>query len=103
MIKLPLPDNIGKTIALEHEDGSKHYYTIVDEIARMKSDTANRALCFQRLQPSKGRLVQFRFCCYYADENEWVFAQDALYIPYSDLQPIIQEAIERGWIEIPGK
>jgi hypothetical protein len=100
MTCLPLLDNIGKSVVIEYEDGSKQYYTVVDEIPLLKPETPNRALCFQQLQSNRDKRVQYRFCHYFADKSEWVFAQLALYVPDRDFQALIHEASKRGWIDL---
>jgi len=98
--RLPLPNNIGDTVIVEYNDGSKHYYTVDDEIIHVNPETPNRALYFQRLVYKRGNLAQFRFCNYFADESGWVFAQHIPYVLAKDFQVIACEAIRRGWITL---
>ncbi|MBN1888609.1 MAG: hypothetical protein JW850_11485 [Thermoflexales bacterium] len=103
MIELPLPDNVGQSILLEHEDGSRHYYVVTDEIARARPDAPNKVLSFQRLEAKKDGRVQLRFCHFFADESEWVFVQHALYISPGEFEDVVAEASGRGWFDITGK
>lgn len=100
MSNLPLPDNIGEVVIVEREDGSRRYYTIVDEIVHSRPQAPNRALCFQRLESRRDKTVQFRLSYYFADEMGWVFAQHAAYVPEADFQALIEEAIRRGWFKV---
>jgi hypothetical protein len=99
MTNLPLPDNVGKSILLEHEDGSRHYYIVADEIVRARPDAPNKVLSFQRLEAKKDGRVQLRFCHFFADESNWVFVQHAPYILASDFEDVVAEAAGRGWFD----
>jgi hypothetical protein len=99
MEKLALPYNVGKAVVVERDDGAKHYFMVVDEIVRRKTDAPNTALCFQRLQHKKENTVLFRFCYYFSDGQEWVFVKDTSYVPAEDFRAIVRKAIQKGWIE----
>ncbi len=100
MTELPLPNNVGKSVVLEHEDGSRHYYTVVDEIVRARPDAPNKVLSFQRLEAKRGGRVQLRFCHFFADESDWVFVQHAPYISAGEFEDVVREAAGRGWVDI---
>ncbi len=100
MPDLALPNNIGQSVAIEHKDGSRRYYTVIDEIVYIVPDSPNRVLCAQRLRYRKTNITQIRFCYYLADEVGWVLVQHTACIPEPDFQAIVREAIQRGWIEL---
>lgn len=102
MSNLPLPDSVGEVVIVEREDGSRRYYTIVDEIVHSRPEVPNRALCLQRLESRRDKTVQFRFSYYFADEAGWVFAQHAAYVPEADFRALIEEALRRGWFKVSG-
>ena len=97
---LSLPNNIGDTISVEYNDGSKHYYVIDDEIIHVNPDTPNQALYFQRLVYKRGEQIQFRFCYYFADKSGWVFAQRIPYLRNGDFEAIVRQAVRRGWVTL---
>ncbi len=100
MATLPPPNNIGESILVEHEDGTKRYYIVADEIVLVTAEGPGRAVCFQRLQHKATGVVQFRFCHYYAADNtHWVFTHQRPYIAEKDFLTIIREAIRKGWID----
>ena len=100
MTKLLPPHNVGESILVEIEDGSKRYYTVIDEIVLVKSDSPNRALCFQRLRYRDTDQIQLRACYYFATEREWMFTHNTPYILERDFQTITREAVKRGWIKL---
>ena len=85
--------------------GDTEHFVITDEIRRRRRRLAQQIYSFQRIRYDDG-FEQFRLGYYIIGKKpgptkgKWVWGQYCTMIPKEDFQPLISEAVRRGWIDL---
>lgn len=100
----PRPDNRGKRKVIAANDGTRHTYTVEDEIVvpqRGRTRGSPKLIYFQKVRFDTGK-VEYRLTYYKIGvkpgaRGRWVFGQYSLFIPAPELSKLLDRARAKGW------
>ncbi len=78
-------------------------YKVLDEIVYIPPSNPGKAIYLQRLQFEPDKQIELRLCYYMIGQKgrgkgKWLYGQFAAIIRQEDLECILSQARERGWI-----
>jgi hypothetical protein len=97
------PNRIGKVTRRKDIFGNPMIYKVVDEIVQVPQSNPNKAIYLQKLQFEPDGQVELRLCYYMIGQKRrgkgrWLYGQFAAMIRQEDLECILAQARQRGWI-----
>ena len=100
---LKTPSRVGKVTKRKDIFGDPMIYEVIDEIVHIPPSKPGKAIFFQKLQFEPDKKIQFRLCYYMIGQKgrgkgKWLYGQFATMIGKEDLEIILAQARERGWI-----
>jgi hypothetical protein len=100
---LKTPSRVGKITKRRDIFGNPMIYEVVDEIVHIPASNPGKAIFFQKLQFDPDKKIEFRLCYYMIGQKgrgkgKWLYGQFATMIGKEDLEIILAQARERGWI-----
>ena len=100
---LKTPSRVGKVTKRKDIFGNPMIYEVIDEIVHIPLNNPGKAIFFQKLQFEPDKKIEFRLCYYMIGQKgrgkgKWLYGQFATMIGKEDLEIILAQARERGWI-----
>jgi len=97
------PSRVGKVTKRKDIFGKPMIYEVIDEIVHIPPTNPGKAIFFQKLQFEPNKKIEFRLCYYMIGQKsrgkgKWLYGQFATMIGKEDLEIILAQARERGWI-----
>jgi hypothetical protein len=104
MSHLPLPSNIGKRGTITDIGGTKHVFTVLDEVTQVHATDPDKATYLQKLHLEFDGRVQLRFGYYIKGKRPeanglWGWGRYATMMTAQDLQALVRKATAKGWFE----
>ena len=98
------PINIGDHRSAKRPDGSRFYFTIVDEIHVAQSGASHKLIYLQRIRFDSDGRIELRLGYYIIGKKKrmrgrWVWGQYATMLPVADFRRIITRARQKGWLD----
>ena len=100
---LKTPSRVGKVTKRKDILGNPMIYEVIDEIVHIPPSNPGKAIFFQKLQFEPDKKIEFRLCYYMIGQKgrskgKWFYGQFATMIGKEDLEIILAQAREKGWI-----
>jgi hypothetical protein len=98
-----LPSRIGKITKREDIFGNPMIYEVLDEIIYIPPSNPGKAIYLQKLQFEPDKTIELRLCYYMIGQKgnrkgKWLYGQFAAMVRPEDLEYILLQAREKGWI-----
>jgi hypothetical protein len=98
-----LPTTIRKRGHARKPSGQWIHWTVVDEIVRIQSNRAAKALYLQQLKRDDDNGVNLRLGYYIIGQKprmkgKWVWGESAAIMPAEDFKYLFEEAKRKGWL-----
>ena len=97
------PNRIGQVTKRKDIFGNPMIYEVLDEIVHIPPSNSGKAIYLQKLQFEPDKKIEFRLCYYMIGQKgrgkgKWLYGQFATMIGKEDLEYVLLQARERGWI-----
>lgn len=97
------PRRVGKVTKRRNIYGNPMVYEVLDEIVYIPPSNSDKAIYLQKLQFEPDKTIELRLCYYMIGQKgsrkgKWLYGQFAAMVRPEDLECIIAQAREKGWI-----